>query len=324
MLKYTNRTNLPLSLAVFLANDSYKIEDKAISVTSLIKPLKPLILAQRVPESTRKVDLSDVISSRLGTAYHDAIKNAWVNNKDTAMKALGYPQHIIDRVKVNPDPSTLQPNDIPVYTEIRTSREYRGYRISGEFDFVADGRVEDHKSTTTFTYQNNTKDEDYILQGSMYRWLNPKLITKDSVAINFIFTDWSARYLRQDPTYPPQKILQKVYPLKTVPATEQFINGKLNLIETYMDAPETDIPECTDTDLWRSDPVYKYYKNKSKMDKSTKNFDTYAEAHSRYLADGAVGIIVEKRGEVKACKYCPGFEACTQKDRYILSGELTI
>ena len=42
------------------------------------------------------------------------------------------------------------------------------------------------------TYQNQSKDREYRLQGSMYRWLNPKIITKDVFNINYIFTDFNA------------------------------------------------------------------------------------------------------------------------------------
>ena len=29
------------------------------------------------------------------------------------------------------------------------------------------------------------------------------------------------------------------------------------------------------------------------------------------------GVVITKPGEVKRCGYCPGFEACTQKDAYL-------
>ena len=46
---YTNKANLPLSLAVWLTHDTYDHDDRAnhISATSLIKHLRQLILGLR-------------------------------------------------------------------------------------------------------------------------------------------------------------------------------------------------------------------------------------------------------------------------------------
>jgi hypothetical protein len=93
-----------------------------------------------------------------------------------------------------------------------------------------------------------------------------------------------------------------------------------------MDAPEEEIPQCTDEDLWRSDPVFKYYKNGDITAKrSTKNFDTHQEAVI-YMSteNGGKGAIKEVPGQVTACKYCPAFMACTQKDSFIASGDLVL
>jgi hypothetical protein len=89
------------------------------------------------------------------------------------MASLGYPQDIIDRVIVNPTPEDLKPDSIPVYMELRSFKEIDGVRVSGKFDFVAEGKVEDFKSTSTFAWKSGDKVEDYRLQGSIYRWLTP-------------------------------------------------------------------------------------------------------------------------------------------------------
>lgn len=36
------------------------------------------------------------------------------------------------------------------------------------------------------------------------------------------------------------------------------------------------------------------------------------------------GIVKEVKGQVVACRYCPAFHLCTQKDSYINSGELIV
>ena len=49
MTRYLNPSNVPLSLAVFLANDTYDYEPGTISATGLMRPLRQIILSRRVP-----------------------------------------------------------------------------------------------------------------------------------------------------------------------------------------------------------------------------------------------------------------------------------
>lgn len=77
MRKFTNQEGIPLALAVFLAQDSYDHEEDVISATTLLKPIRQTILAKRVPQEERLVDIAGLASSRIGTAIHDAIERAW-------------------------------------------------------------------------------------------------------------------------------------------------------------------------------------------------------------------------------------------------------
>lgn len=324
MTTYINTSSVPLSLAVFLASDHYDHDVSTISVTSLIKPLKQLILGSRVPTTESALELTQMISSRIGTAIHDGIEKAWLNNHVNALMLLNYPQRIIERVLVNPTKDQLKPDSIPVYLERRTKKQVGNYTVSGKFDFVHEGRVEDFKTTSTWTAVHNTNDEKYILQGSIYRWLNPDIITKDEMAIQFIFTDWSSAQAKSQPNYPQQRFQERVLPLKSIEETDRFIKNKLSLIDQHKDSPEEALPPCTDEDLWRSAPVFKYYKNPEKTARSTKNFDTKQEAYIRLAEEGGKGVVLEKPGQVTACKYCPAFSICSQKDTLIAQGDLII
>ena len=324
MSKYANTASVPLSLAVFLASDNYDHDPNTISATSLIKPLRQIVLSARVPEDVTPVDLVNLVPSRMGSAIHDAIERSWKDNYQIALDHLGYPKKVIEKIRINPKPEELQDGQIPIYLEQRAYKQVGKFLISGKYDFIGDGRVEDFKSTSTFTAMNNTNDEKYIWQGSIYRWLNPDIITKDEMAIQFIFTDWSKAKAMQDPKYPQQRIQQRILPLKSISETDTFVKRKLAQIEQYWDADEKAIPPCTDADLWRSEPVFKYYKNPEKRSRSTKNFDNRHDAQLRFIEDGSVGIVVEQPGQVTACKYCPAFAACSQKDALIASGDLVL
>lgn len=326
MTRYSNVSSVPLSLAVFLATDHYDHNDdpNTISATTLIKPVRQIVLSARVPETENVVDLTSMVSSRMGTAIHDGIERAWKEHHATALSALGLPKRVISQIRINPKPEELQDGIIPIYMEQRSSRKVEKYTISGKYDFVGDGRLEDFKSTSVYTAINHTNDEKYSWQGSIYRWLNPKIITQDEMAIQFIFTDWSAAKARADANYPQKRIQQRIIPLKSYQETDAYVLRKIRDIERYWHADEKDIPLCTDEDLWRTTPEFKYYKNPTKMTRSTKNFETYQEAHQRFMEDGQVGVVVEKPGKVTACKYCAAFSVCTQKDTLVASGDLEI
>lgn len=324
MITYTNTSSVPLSLAVFLATDNYDHDLSTISVTSLIKPIRQLILGGRVPPGDAAIDLTQMIASRLGTAIHDGIEKAWVSNHVNALMLLNYPQRLIKRILINPEPSEIKEDSIPIYLERRSYKQVGLHTISGKFDFVGEGRVEDFKTTSTYTAIGHTNDEKYIQQGSLYRWLNQDIVTKDEMAIQFIFTDWSAARARSEPNYPQQRFQERVLPLMSIEETDRFVKQKIALIDKFKNVEEPNLPLCTDADLWRSAPVFKYYKNPEKTVRSTKNFDTKQEAMLRNAEDGGRGLVVERPGQVTACKYCSAFSICSQKDILINQGDLIL
>lgn len=330
MQRFMNVSEVPLALAVFLATDNYDHDDTpfTISATTLLKPIRQIILPGRIPVDAGLSSLPDMMSNRLGSAIHDGIERAWKTNHAGALAALGYPTKVIDRVFVNPSPAFIAEcaengrDIIPIYLEQRLKRKLGKWTVSGKFDFVGDGRVQDFKTASVWSYMNQVNADKQTQQGSIYRWLDPKLITSDEMDIHHIFMDWKAGMVKTDPKYPNQRFKKQTFPLLSVAETESFIRRKLAQIEQYWDAPEEEIPQCSSEDLWRSDPVFKYYKNPASTGRSTKNFDTMQEATLRRIEDGSVGIVKEVLGSVTACKYCAAFAICSQKDQLIACGDL--
>lgn len=332
-MKVGNQLNISLPMAVWLLHDTYDYVDKLnyFSVTTLMKPLRQIILPGRIPPSEVMTDVSEYIARKLGHAVHDSVEQAWLNeNYRRPLKLLGYPEEVIERIRVNPtDEERRASNDmIPVYLEQRMFREItvdgKTYTIGGKFDMVADGIVQDAKSTSTFAWTKGDKDAAYSDQMSKYRWLDAaqplRKITEDYGIINFVFTDWSKMMLRTE-GYPQKRVESKNIPLKSLAQTEAEIVEKLRLIERYKDVPESEIPECTDEELWRAPPVYKYYSDPAKANdptaRASKNFDNANDARAHMASKGGKGIVITKLGEPKACGYCAGFDACTQKDKYL-------
>jgi len=326
---YKNEKNTSLSVAMWLATDNYdhNPNENVISVTTIIKPIKQILLATRaaITGVIAPEEVSNLVASRMGTAFHDSIEAAWLGDYAKTLAKLGYPKGVVKLVRVNPSKQDLldNPDIIPVYLERRSQKTLDGLTISGKFDFVGEGRVEDFKSTSTYSYTHATNTEKYILQGSIYRWLNQDIITDDSMAIQFIFTDWSVKKAMSDKSYPQSRVLEMKLPLMSVVETERYLRNKVKQIMTLGDAPEEDIPSCTDEELWRSAPQFKYYANPQKLGRATKNFDTSYEANA-HMVGKAKGVVIEKKGEARACKYCSAFNVCTQKDAYILDGSLIV
>jgi len=319
-MRFTNNHGIALPLAVWLAHDDYDYidEENYISATRLMKPLRHIVLPQRMaPADREQIDVADRIATTFGHAVHDSIEKAWAKGYRENLAKLGYPEDIIARVAINPTPEqAAHPDVIPVYMEQRVIKSFRGYRIGGKFDLVAEGQVQDHKSTSAFVWVAGSRDDEHILQGSLYRWLNPTIITQDTMVINYIFTDWSKAKAKQDPRYPQMRVMSKELKLLSLQETENWVTRKLDLIEKHWNTPQEQLPECSDEELWRSDPQYKYYADPTKTTRSTRNFEDMASAKQFMSEKGGKGIIKIVPGEVKRCDYCDAFNICTQKDKY--------
>lgn len=330
-MKITNEAGINLPLAVWLLSDDYDyVEgyDNYISATSLMKPLRQIILPGRIPPSETRADVADFIARKLGHAIHDSMEKAWSNPKQfsRSLIQLGYPVDVIERIAINPTDEERRASNsmIPVFLEQRAFREIDGFTIGGKFDMVAEGIVQDTKSSSAWSWAKGTRDDDHRIQMSLYRWIDAALpmprIQEDFGIINYIFTDWSKAMLKT-PNYPQKRVASKEIALLTLAETETWVHNKLALISKNYQTPENQLPHCTDEELWRSAPQYKYFSDPTKAKdpaaRSTKNFDSASDARSFMASKGGIGIVVTKPGEVKACGYCPAFDACTQKDQYV-------
>ena len=183
MVRITNNHRIDLPVAVWLLQNGYNSgaseapPGELISVTTLLKPTRQLILKRKVDMAMETMDVSEQIAARMGHGLHESIERAWTQgNWQKAMRQLHYPQKVIDKIKINPDSKTLSKDDIPIYLEKRGFKKFEDVVITGQIDFLIGKAYRDFKSTSTFSYTSGSKDQDYILQGSMYRWIIPDLI----------------------------------------------------------------------------------------------------------------------------------------------------
>lgn len=328
MVKVTNNHGIDLPLAVWLMQDGYKSgaadapPGELISATTLMKPTRQLILKRKVDHTQETMDVSDMIASRMGHGLHDSIERAWTEGDwQSAMRRLHYPQKVIDRIKINPDPSSLSEDDIPIYLEKRGFREFEDVVITGQLDFLIGKAYRDFKSTSTYAWTSGSKDDDYILQGSLYRWILPDLIQDDTMRIEFIFTDWVKYMAKANPKYPQTKVAHREYPLMSLEDTEMWIHDKLAEIRENAKASkfgQKNLIRCTDEQLWRSKDTYKYFSNPETAKangRCTKKFDSATDAELHRQEKGK-GVVITVPGEVKACTYCPAFSVCEQRKEF--------
>lgn len=320
----TNNRNIPLELAVWVLFDDYDFiqEDNYASATGLMKPLRHIVLPPRIASGGHVVtDVEDLIPSAMGKAFHSSVQRAWEHgNHRKALQLLGYPMSVVDRVLVNPTPEQLAAvkDPIPVYIEQRAIRTIMvdgvPFKIGGKFDMVCDGRVTDLKSTTVYSWILGTKDDDYRMQMSIYRWLNPDKVTHPDGRINYIFTDWSRLDARRRSDYPRHRLMPKDITLLSMDATEDWIRNKIRLIIQHQNTLENLLPECTDEELWITAPTFKYFSNPTNK-KASKNFESFEEAE-QYRVEKGKGVVKIVKGTPKRCDYCSAFPICTQKDNY--------
>lgn len=327
-MRLSNIHGINLAAAIWLAHDSYDHQEdpRHISVTSLIKPLRQLILAQRVPVEERTTDLVELFDSRVGQALHSGVELAWKDHYHTSMQKLGLPAHIIDSVRINPEKE--EPDTIPVYLEVRTFRlvvvNGEEFLISGQVDLIIDGALTDVKKTKVYKYQNPGSSGPWVLQGSIYRWLNPEKVHNAELVIQYALLDWARGNLGRYPDYPAHPLPTRTFRLMGLQETEQWITNRLALLQKLRNAPEDQLPECTDEELWRGPDQYKYYANPetaAKNGRATKNFDDLASANN-FLAEKGKGVVITKPGLVRACNYCPAAPLCSQRQRLFAAGEL--
>ena len=287
-------------------------------------PMLLVILNKRIePTERTPVDVSDLLASAFGKALHSATEYAWsdATRVAEALTVLGFDKHVISNVRINPDPSTVNEYTIPIYIEKRISRVIDGVTITGKYDLVSEGLLQDYKSTSAYSWVHGSNDTNHAMQGSIYRWLDAgqeyPVIHEDYININYLFTDWQKSTAMSNPDYPQQRVAQKAIPLMSVEDTENWIRNRIKTIQYSSNLSDSELPECTEEELWFSKKVYKYFSDPTKVGgRSTRTFNDIISAQQYMVSKSGKGIITESSSEPKRCGYCSAANICTQRLKY--------
>lgn len=313
-MSITNKHNIPMLMAAWLLHDEYdhKPDEKVISATSLLKPIRQLVLSKHISQS-QDYDISALVPSRMGTAVHSSVEQAWKSKAYLALSDAGYNKKMLDKIVINP--TEITDSVIPVYLELRKEKEINGFTISGKFDAVIAGILHDIKTTSVHSYMDTSRNDSYIKQMSIYRWLNPEIVTEDYAVICSLFTDWAAYMAKRQSKYPPTRLASHEIKLMSIPETTRYISYRLNEIVKNSELPEKEVVRCTNEELWMEPSTYKYYADPSNLSRSSKNF-TSAMAAQVHLASKGKGVVHTVHSKPKRCEYCPVYNLCSQKDEY--------
>lgn len=305
---YTNHRRIPLPVAVWLADELYNKDPTYISGSQLSRSNRQIVLSFR---ATKVQDLSSLVASRMGTAVHEALDAAWQRpDLISRMRAAGYESFM--GYEVNPVLPT--PGKHAIYIRQRFNEELAGKIISGAPDLILSRRLYDYKSTSVFLYQKK-EDKDYMWQLTTYRWLGRDFIDDDVATIQFILKDWSEARAKKDPEYPQMPCPTLLVRVGTAEECRQRIVARVEELKALMSLDQSDLPTCSDEELWLDPPRYAYYKDPFADGKgrASRVFDTYEEASTFMASKAGVGKIITRKGEPKACDYCEAASICEQR-----------
>ena len=307
-MAYTNNRNIPLPLALWLARDTYDKDPTYISGSQLAMSDRQVVLSYRTDPDE---DLANLVAARLGHAINDSIDAAWkAPMLMERIRTAGYSPLI--EIEINPVVPT--PGKTPVYIQERFNEHVAGKVLSGAPDLIYMGRLTDYKSTSVFIYQNKIPD-DYMWQLTVYRYLARHLIVDDTATIQFILKDWSRFRAEKDKEYPQTPCPTMLVRVGTAEECLARITTRIERLKSLMSVDESELPFCTDEELWLDAPTYRYYKNPlaPATSRATRVFDSQAEANAHMAKEGGKGRIDIRKGEPKACNYCQAALICSQR-----------
>jgi len=197
-----------------------------ISVTSLIKPTREVVLMDRHREEMSR-EASDIFDAVIGTAVHDSF-----------------------------DKMPMRDNE---EREVRLGQEIVGVLVHGQFDNVLNGVLSDYKTMKVGGYIFGDREFEFTAQLSSYRllyFLEKGIMLNDVGKIIMLFTDWRDREFATKkygwgdaPNYPQrsQELLLKLWDRSQ---TEKWMIRRVTEYKLASMVPDDELPPCTDEERW--------------------------------------------------------------------------
>ncbi len=274
----TNNMDLPAPF-VRMAEDHYEIKPKRYSVTTLLKPVREILLGRRYNDVIEQ-DCSDMIWALFGQATHAVLEKYSVGKTEFAEEKLEY-------------------------------KLENGYTVSGVIDLydMEKSEVVDYKTASVWKVIKRDFD-DWRKQGLMYAWLLRKNgLPCDNVIFYAILKDHSASKAKREADYPKSNIFKYEFPITDAAVSEidGFIRDKIDEIIANEDKPDDELPLCSPDDRWNDGDKFAVMRKGRKT--ALRVLDSENEAELYKMNNG--GDYIEKRtGEDMKCNdYC---RCCTK------------
>lgn len=283
-----------------------------ISASQFNSSIRQLYLKRKVNSET-KATTPYPVKAKIGTAVHSMIENLWLN-PEAVNKLYGE-----GTWSVNNNPPIHEDTLFIITVEKRTERVIKSssgkeYLITGKFDVVISGEIYDIKTTFPANFSDEVTLNKYKEQLSIYKWLNPELITSKAGYIDFIFSSWRPS---DEPKHP---MVSKQIVLDSVEVTEAKLVAKLDALEVVEETGA--IPECTDDDLWvRTTESFSVWVTGFNPEKrASRVFATEQEAKDFVIGHKNLKCEyrkIVKKSEPIACNYCICRNICDQYNNRI-------
>lgn len=280
----TNRLGLPRAVVAAVENDPYTRGSSDISVTQLVQP--PFQRKLRT-ETEIIEDVSDRIWSLVGQVGHGIVERA-------------YPDaYTEDCKKLTPAEAYKK---YGVVAERRLFMPVNNWIVSGQFDVIEDGRLEDYKFTSVWSVIGETKPE-WIAQLNLLRILaKHEGIKVDKLGILAVLRDW-AKGKANGADYPKHQIQRIDIPVWSDDQAEAY------LFDRVLAHQSANPSVCTDEERWKRADVFAVMKVGRKS--AVKLHDSFEDADAHATQLGAGHSVVKRPGGYGRCQdYCNVSHVC--------------
>lgn len=309
-MKYTNKHNLPTSIANALQSDNYDLSDapeNIVSVTTLIEPPRIKMLSKRHYKDL-VCDVTDNIWMLFGTSVHHILELGNKKNKNTLAEERWFLN--VATLKVYALPTEVKIDECEWYDK-------NAWYVSGKFDNYIDECIEDYKVSSVWTYlYNKTGKAEHHLQININA-LAMKLLcfpVKTGRIIMILRDFLNSKAGQGDyPTIPIQSIN---VPIKDDKEIINYIRQRIKIYKNCIKLSDEMLPDCTLEERWYQKGTLAIMKDDNK--KATKLFgeDDVFGAENYVAAcktknKKSVYKIVKRQGVNKRCEqYCNAKTFC--------------
>ena len=285
-MKITNKAGLPQPFVDFATRD-YEYKEKRYSVTTLLNPVRQILLKRR-HDSDITQDVSEMVWLIFGTAVHKILEQT--KDRDALYKEEKF-THTLEN----------------------------GYTISGIVDLydLENEIVTDYKTASIWKVIFGDY-KDWRRQGLAYAWLLKKCGLECKQAKFYaLLKDWNSGDAKRKSEYPKQAVESVVFDVTEsgLKEIDEFINNKINELIKYENIADDELPLCSEEDRWYTGDKFAVMKNGRKS--ALRVFDNEEEAKS-YMQENGGDYIENRKGEDRKCKdYCQCCEFCSYwKEHY--------